>query len=130
VNEAYYYRWSPGQQKIVDCLKGIGDREMPPFRSRYIGSLVADFHRTLLKGGIFMYPSDTSSPNGKLRLLYEAAPMALICEQAGGRASDGDEDILDVHPTDLHQRTPLYLGSAEFVDLAEEFLQGDPEVPC
>ncbi len=123
VNEAYYRRWSPGQRKIVDCLKGLGEEEMSPFRSRYIGSLVADFHRNLLKGGIFMYPRDSANPEGKLRLLYEAAPLGFVCEQAGGRASDGERDILDIHPTGLHQRTPLYLGSAEFVEMAEEFLR-------
>ena len=130
VNEAYYQRWSRGQRKLMDCLKGLGETEMEPFRSRYIGSLVADFHRTLLKGGIFMYPRDTASPRGKLRLLYEAVPMALICEQAGGRASDGERDILDIVPTELHERTPLYVGSREFVDMAEEFLRRDPELPC
>ena len=129
VNEAYYQRWSRGQQRMVDCLKGLGDRDMPPFRSRYIGSLVADFHRTLLKGGIFMYPRDTNSPEGKLRLLYEAAPLAFVCEQAGGRASDGERNILDVPPESLHQRTPLYLGSTEFVDMAEEFLRKDGQLP-
>jgi fructose-1,6-bisphosphatase I len=130
VNEAYFQRWSLGQQKMVRCLKGMDDKEMEPFRSRYIGSLVADFHRTLLKGGIFMYPRDTASPQGKLRLLYEAAPMALICEQAGGRASDGETNILDIVPEDLHQRTPLYVGTREFVTMAEEFLQKDPDLPC
>ncbi len=129
VNEAYYQRWSLGQRRLVDTLKGMGDKGTKPFRSRYIGSLVADFHRTLLKGGIFMYPRDTASPRGKLRLLYEAVPMALICEQAGGRASDGEGDILDIVPTDLHQRTPLYLGSREFVDMAEEFLREAPDLP-
>jgi len=130
VNEAYYLRWSPAQRRMVDCLKGMGERHMEPFRSRYIGSLVADFHRTLLKGGIFMYPRDTASPEGKLRLLYEAAPLALICEQAGGRASDGERDILDIVPQGLHQRTPLYLGSAEYVAMAEEFLRDGAENPC
>jgi fructose-1,6-bisphosphatase I len=130
VNEAYFQKWSRGQQRMVACLKGMGDKEMQPFRSRYIGSLVADFHRTLLKGGIFMYPRDSASPNGKLRLLYEAVPMALICEQAGGRASDGERDILDIMPEELHQRTPLYVGSKEYVDMAEDFLRQDPELPC
>ena len=130
VNEAYFQKWARGQQRMVACLKGMGDKEMQPFRSRYIGSLVADFHRTLLKGGIFMYPRDSASPEGKLRLLYEAAPMALICEQAGGRASDGERDILDIVPQGLHERTPLYVGSKEFVDMAEEFLQQDPDLPC
>ncbi|MFC1791521.1 class 1 fructose-bisphosphatase, partial [Gemmatimonadota bacterium] len=129
VNEAYYQRWAKGQQRMVACLKGMGDEQLPPFRSRYIGSLVADFHRTLFKGGIFMYPRDTASPEGKLRLLYEAAPLAFVCEQAGGRASDGEREIMDLQPTSLHQRTPLYLGSAEFVDMAEEFLRKDPDLP-
>jgi fructose-1,6-bisphosphatase I len=130
VNEAYYRRWSEGQRRMVDCLKGLGEKRMDPFKSRYIGSLVADFHRTLLKGGIFMYPRDTASPQGKLRLLYEAAPLAFICEQAGGRASDGERAILDLIPTSLHQRTPLYLGSTEFVDMAEAFLRGETDPPC
>jgi fructose-1,6-bisphosphatase I len=129
VNEAYYQRWSRGQQKLVDCLKGLGEEEMPPFRSRYIGSLVADFHRTLFKGGIFMYPRDTNSPEGKLRLLYEAAPLAFISERAGGRASDGEKNVLDIQPEHLHERTPLYLGSTEFVDMAEEFLRRDGSLP-
>ena len=130
VNEAYFQKWARGQQRMVACLKGMGDKEMMPFRSRYIGSLVADFHRTLLKGGIFMYPRDSASPQGKLRLLYEAAPMAFICEQAGGRASDGERDILDIVPQSLHERTPLYVGTKEFVDMAEEFLEQDPDLPC
>jgi fructose-1,6-bisphosphatase I len=117
VNEAYYARWSRGQQRLVSHLKTEGG-----FGSRYIGSLVADIHRTLLQGGIFMYPGERKNPTGKLRLLYEAAPMAMIVEQAGGRASTGVEDILDVVPESLHQRVPLYMGSADFVDLAEEML--------
>jgi fructose-1,6-bisphosphatase I len=130
VNEAYFQRWSKGQQDLVRYLKGMGDLPMEkPYRSRYIGSLVADFHRTLMKGGIFMYPRDTASPEGKLRLLYEAAPLAMVCERAGGRASDGDNNIMDLNPLGLHQRTPLYLGSAEHVDMAEEFLRKDPELP-
>jgi fructose-1,6-bisphosphatase I len=130
VNEAYYQRWSKGQQEMVRYLKGMGDLPTEkPYRSRYIGSLVADFHRTLLKGGIFMYPRDTASPRGKLRLLYEAAPLALVCEQAGGRASDGERNIADIIPTELHQRTPLYLGSAEHVGMAEEFLKRHPDLP-
>ena len=129
VNEAYYQRWSRGQQEMVKCLKGLGETDLPPFRSRYIGSLVADFHRTLMKGGIFMYPRDTASPEGKLRLLYEASPLAKVCVEAGGRASDGEQDILDIVPSGLHQRTPLYLGSPEFVDMAEEFLRQAPALP-
>lgn len=117
VNEAYYARWSRGQQKLVSHLKTEGG-----FGSRYIGSLVADIHRTLLQGGLFMYPGESSQPEGKLRLMYEAAPMAMIIEQAGGRASTGSMDIMDVEPESLHQRVPLYMGSKEFVDLAEEML--------
>lgn len=110
VNEAYYKRWSPGQQKAVDQLK---DED---YSLRYIGSLVADFHRTLLYGGIFMYPADTRSPKGKLRMLYEASPMAKVIEEAGGASSDGTKSILDVEPTELHQRTPLYLGSKSVIE--------------
>jgi fructose-1,6-bisphosphatase I len=90
-----------------------------------VGSLVADFHRTLLYGGIFMYPADNKSPNGKLRLLYEAAPLAMICEQAGGRATDGIRDISAIEPRELHQRTPLYMGNREWVDLAGTYLARD-----
>lgn len=125
VNEAYYARWSKGQRGFVDWLRGTDEVEGQGFRSRYIGSLVSDFHRTLLRGGIFMYPRDSSSPEGKLRLLYEAAPLALLAEAAGGRASDGSRDILDLVPEGLHSRTPLYMGSANLVDQAESFLGGD-----
>ncbi len=125
VNEGNYTRWSAGQRRFVDHLKGLDGSDEPPCSARYIGSLVADFHRTLLYGGIFMYPADTRSPRGKLRLLYEAAPLAFIAEQAGGRGSDGCRDILDLQPTSLHERTPLYLGSHELVDLAERFISGD-----
>ncbi len=119
VNEAYAPRWSGGQKAFVDRLK------QENYTQRYIGSLVSDFHRTLLRGGIFMYPPDAEQPQGKLRLLYEAAPLAFIAEQAGGRASTGRGDIMDVQPTELHQRTPLFMGSAHMVDLAEEFLARD-----
>jgi fructose-1,6-bisphosphatase I len=117
VNEAYYPRWTLGQQKLVTHLKTTGG-----FGSRYIGSLVADFHRTLLQGGLFMYPGESENPVGKLRLQYEASPMAMIAEQAGGRASTGTMDVMDVQPDSLHQRIPLYMGSKSFVDLADEML--------
>jgi fructose-1,6-bisphosphatase I len=106
-------------------LKGLDGEATISYSSCYIGSLVADFHRTLLKGGIFMYPADTKNPHGKLRLLYEAAPIAMICEQAGGRASDGRTPIMDLTPEAIHERTPLYVGSSEIVELAEAFLAGD-----
>ena len=123
VNEAYYPRWSPGQRRFVDRLKESGR-----YSSRYVGSLVADFHRTLLAGGIFMYPADGGNPRGKLRLLYEAAPLALVCERAGGAASDGRRPILGVVPGELHGRTPLYLGSRALVGLAGTLLGEDSEI--
>jgi len=116
VNEAYFNRWDPQQQHLVTHLKNDAE-----FSSRYIGSFVADIHRTLLQGGLFMYPADNKSPQGKLRLLYEAAPMAMIVEQAGGRATDGLRSILQIEPETLHQRTPLYMGSRQFVDLVDSF---------
>jgi fructose-1,6-bisphosphatase I len=122
-NEGNYANWSAGQRAFIDHLKGVDGSTGKPFSSRYIGSLVADFHRTLLYGGIFMYPADSRSPEGKLRLLYEAAPLAFMAEQAGGRASTGTQDIRDVEPTQLHQRVPLYIGSKQWVDMAEEYLK-------
>jgi fructose-1,6-bisphosphatase I len=89
---------------------------------RYIGSMVADLHRTLLYGGLFMYPGDRANPEGKLRLLYEGTPLAMIMEDAGGRATNGHQDLLDIEPVSLHQRTPVYMGSREYVDLAERFV--------
>lgn len=134
VNEAYYPRWSRGQQRLVDHLRGAdglrGVGETLPggeggWKSRYIGSLVSDFHRTLLTGGLFMYPAESRAPRGKLRILYEAAPLAFVCEAAGGRASDGARDVLDIMPSGLHDRTPLFVGSRRLVDLAEEYLRAD-----
>ena len=122
VNESYYDRWKPGQQRFMDELKAKGT-----LSTRYIGSLVADVHRTLLKGGIFMYPADRRSPRGKLRLLYEAAPLAFIMREAGGGANDGRSDILDLKPTALHQRTPLYIGSKALVERARELVSQDSE---
>ena len=123
-NEGNYARWSEEQRRFVDHLKGLDGENRKPFSSRYIGSLVADFHRNLLYGGLFMYPADAASPHGKLRLLYEAAPLAMICEHAGGAASDGTQRILNIVPQQLHERTPLYIGTAEFVGEAERFLAG------
>ena len=127
-NEGNYARWSDGQKKLIDHWKGLDGTNQKPFSARYIGSLVADVHRTLLYGGIFMYPGDSKNPRGKLRLLYECAPLAMIAEQAGGRASDGERSILDIPPTSLHDRVPLYLGSKEFVDEAERFLAADKRI--
>jgi fructose-1,6-bisphosphatase I len=115
INESYYTRWPRTYQRVVDAFKGIGTggREK---NARYIGSLVADFHRNLLTGGIFLYPGDAKAPQGKLRLLYEAAPMAFLAEHAGGAATDGTRRILEIVPTALHQRVPLVIGSRDDVD--------------
>lgn len=125
VNQGNERYWSTGVQKFTDWLQG-DNPERKELSLRYIGSLVADFHRNLLMGGIFYYPSDNKDPKkpgGKLRLLYEAAPLAFLVEQAGGNASDGSTRILDIEPTELHQRVPLYIGSKSLVEKAEEFIR-------
>lgn len=122
VNESNYPRWTPGYRRAVDTLKGV-DGQGNGKNARYIGSLVADFHRNLVAGGVFLYPGDNKSPRGKLRLLYECAPLAFIAEQAGGAASDGHRPILDIEPTELHQRTPLVIGSRDDVALVERTLR-------
>ena len=127
VNEGNYNYWDEGTKRCVDYLKSKNNHLKQSYSLRYIGSMVADLHRTLLYGGIYMYPrdyKDPAKPSGKLRLLYEASPMAFIIEQAGGRASDGYQDILKIQPTELHQRTPLIIGSKFEVDLGEQFIQG------
>jgi fructose-1,6-bisphosphatase I len=125
VNEGNYPGWTAGQRRLVDHLKGADGSNPKPFSGRYVGSMVADFHRTLIYGGLFMYPGDRKNPRGKLRLLYEAAPIAMLCEEAGGSATDGMQRILDLQPTSLHERTPLYIGSRECVAMAERFLAED-----
>lgn len=128
VNAAYYNRWSPGVQQFVDWLQGIGEAP-PSLSARYIGSLVADFHRNLLRGGIFCYPAESVRDEGKLRLLYEAAPLAFLIEQANGYASNGRQSILDITPTHLHQRTALFIGNRTLVEQVETFIrQLDEEV--
>ncbi|MGH7700534.1 MAG: class 1 fructose-bisphosphatase, partial [Gemmatimonadales bacterium] len=127
VNESNWNRWTPAVQRVVAAFK-TGDGAVQPKNARYIGSLVADFHRNLLAGGIFLYTGDTRSPRGKLRLLYEAAPLALLVEQAGGAATDGRTPILDVSPEALHQRTPLVIGSRADVAFATEILSAEPVV--
>ncbi len=122
VNHAYFGRWSPGMQQYVRWLGGRDGEDVPALSHRYIGSLVADFHRNLLRGGVFVYPAETNKPHGKLRVLYEAAPLAFLIEQAGGYASDGRRPILDIVPESLHQRTPLIIGNRSLVEKAEQFL--------
>ncbi len=117
--------WSEGVNKFTDYLLGL-DSQREALNMRYVGSLMADFHRNLLSGGIFYYPADRkdpTKPHGKLRLLYEASPLAFIIEQAGGYGSDGKQNILDIHPESLHERTPLFIGNRELVEKAEDFLR-------
>jgi len=117
INEGNASQWDTGTRKYIDHVKSVDKADGRPYSLRYIGSLVADFHRNLLKGGIFLYPG----PKGKLRLLYEAAPLAMIVEQAGGAATTGDKRILDIEPTSLHQRVPLIIGSEKDVVQYQDF---------
>jgi len=123
VNESNFARWSKGTQWAVRGFHGERPDEIKGKNSRYIGSLVADFHRNLLAGGIFLYPADSKNPSGKLRLMYECSPMAFIAEQAQGSATDGVTRILDVQPTELHQRIPLVIGSREDVGFVADTLR-------
>jgi fructose-1,6-bisphosphatase I len=125
VNEGNFSRWTPQVRKWNEYIKAENKDEGRPYGMRYVGSLVADAHRTLLKGGIFAYPSDTKSPNGKLRLLYEANPMAYLFEHAGGAALNGTDRILDIVPEKLHQRTPLVVGSKVDVATFRQFVLGE-----
>ncbi|HET7023788.1 MAG TPA: class 1 fructose-bisphosphatase [Gemmatimonadales bacterium] len=122
VNESNFARWDRRTQKSVRGFHGDFPDRIGGKNSRYIGSLVADFHRNLMAGGIFMYPADTKNPQGKLRLLYEASPMAFIAEQAGGAGTDGSFPILDIVPHSLHQRTPLVIGSRDDVDWVRQVM--------
>lgn len=124
VNEGNYHKWSAGTKKYVEYLKVPDKKAGKPYSVRYSGCLVADVHRILLGGGIYLYPGELDKPEGKLRLLYEANPLAWIVEQAGGKASTGVTRILDVEAKQLHQRVPLIIGSANDVHDAEEFIQG------
>ncbi len=122
INEGNYIRFPQGVKKYIKYCQESQPDEGRPYTSRYIGSLVADFHRNLLKGGIYLYPSTQSHPEGKLRLLYECNPMAFLIEQAGGLASDGKNRIMDINPTELHQRVPFFVGSKNMVHKVEDFL--------
>jgi len=122
VNESHWNKWSPGIQRTVAAFKNGDSGRVEAKNARYIGSLVADIHRNLMSGGVFLYPADKNAPQGKLRLLYEAAPLSFVVEQAGGAAIDGTNNILDITPTELHQRTPLIIGSKRDVDFARSVL--------
>ena len=122
INQGNSVKFSEGMLAYMNYCMESKKEEGRPYSHRYIGSMVADMHRTLIKGGIFIYPADKSSPKGKLRLQYECNPMAFIIEAAGGKAVCGTGDILDIQPTELHQRTPVFIGSKKMVEKAVEFV--------
>lgn len=127
INEGHYLKFPRGVKKYLKYCQELDETTHRPYTSRYIGSLVADFHRNLLKGGIYIYPSTASYPKGKLRLLYECNPMGFLAEQAGGKASDGFNRILDIIPTELHQRVPFFCGSVLMVEDVERFMRDYPD---
>jgi len=127
INEGNYIRFPLGVKKYIKYCQEQDEATNRPYTSRYIGSLVADFHRNLLKGGIYIYPSTASHPTGKLRLLYECNPMAFLAEQAGGKASDGKNRILDIIPQKLHERAPFFVGNRSMVEDAERFIAQFPD---
>ena len=125
INEGYYIHFPQG---VKDYLKYCQmEEDNRPYKARYIGSLVSDFHRNMIKGGIYIYPTSSKAPKGKLRLLYECNPMAFLAEQAGGKASDGYMRTMDIKPTELHQRVPFFCGSTNMVEVAEGFMKNYPE---
>ncbi|TVQ86844.1 MAG: class 1 fructose-bisphosphatase [Bacteroidetes bacterium] len=123
INEGNYIYFPEGVKKYIKYCQEDDSATLRPYTSRYIGSMVADFHRNLIKGGIFIYPGTTKQPKGKLRLLYECCPVAYLAEQAGGKASDGFNRIMEIEPKTLHQRSPLFIGPKSMVEKAEEFMQ-------
>ena len=123
VNEGNTERWDENLRRYIAWLKTDEPSDGRPYSGRYVGSLVADFHRNLLYGGIFMYPSDTGHPSGKLRVIYECSPLAFVAEQAGGAASDGHRRVMEIVPQTLHERTPLFIGSRQDVEMCERFLE-------
>jgi len=125
INEGYYVHFPQGVKDFIKyCQEEKDDR---PYSARYIGSLVSDFHRNMIKGGIYIYPTSSKAPQGKLRLLYECNPMAFLAEQAGGEAIDGYRRIMEIKPTELHQRAPIFVGSKNMVKKAQEFMAKYPQ---
>lgn len=122
INEGNYVKFGKNIQRYLDYAKGLDGKNAKPYGLRYIGSMVADLHRNLIKGGVFLYPATSEAPNGKLRLLYECNPMAFLVEQAGGKATTGSQRIMELKPTELHQRTPIFIGSADMVTEIESFV--------
>ena len=125
INEGYYVHFPQGVKDYLKYCQMEGDGR--PYKARYIGSLVSDFHRNMIKGGIYIYPTSSVGPQGKLRLLYECNPMAFLAEQAGGKATDGYRRIMEIKPTELHQRVPFFCGSTNMVNDAEQFMAKYPE---
>ena len=123
VNEGSYHSWDKGLKKYVKYCQVEDPDTSRPYKARYIGSMVADVHRTLITGGIFIYPNSSQYPNGKLRLMYECNPLSFLIEQAGGMAIDGEGRILEIEPESIHQRTPIFIGSKENVLKVKEFLE-------
>ncbi len=122
INEGYYNAFEPGLRQYIKWMQTPDANTSRPYTTRYIGSYVSDFHRNLLRGGIFMYPATAKNPKGKLRLMYEVNPTAFIVEQAGGLASDGISRVMEIVPESLHERVPLFIGSKTMVQQAEAFL--------
>jgi fructose-1,6-bisphosphatase I len=123
INEGNYLHFPDGVKKYIKYCQEEDKVTKRPYSSRYIGSGVADIHRNLINGGIYIYPTTTKSPNGKLRLLYECNPLAYILEQSGGKATNGEKRIMEIDITELHQRTPLFIGSANMVETAMDFMK-------
>ncbi|MGM0546607.1 MAG: class 1 fructose-bisphosphatase [Bacteroidota bacterium] len=129
VNEGSYHSWEEGLKKYIKYCQVEDPQTNRPYKARYIGSMVADVHRTLITGGIFIYPNSSQYPSGKLRLMYECNPLSFVIEQAGGMAIDGEGRILEITPKSIHQRTPIFIGSKENVLKVKEFLDQHKEQP-
>ncbi len=127
INEGNINNCSSSIKKYISYCQQEDSSTNRPYSARYIGSLVADFHRNLIKGGIYLYPSNKKSPNGKLRLLYECSPLAFLAEQAGGKATNGKMRIMDIEPSELHQRVPYFIGSVNMVNQLEDFIQREDQ---
>lgn len=128
INEGSYNSWAEGLKKYIKYCQKEDPENGRPYSARYIGSMVADIHRTLVKGGIFIYPSSKTYPNGKLRLMYECNPLSFIIEQAGGIATNGNVRIMELKPTAIHERTPIFIGSRQNVEEAMQFISNDEAV--
>jgi fructose-1,6-bisphosphatase I len=126
INESNFDYWDQSVRNYIRYVKDTDQKTGRPLNSRYIGSMVSDIHRNLLYGGIYLYPASSRTPQGKLRLMYEANPMAYVVEQAGGRATNGLKDILQIQPKNIHERVPLFIGSVQDVTMVESFIRADP----